>query len=67
MRPVAMRIDDIKAFMTDFRAAFPDLNFWGTAAMIAEGDHGRSVGRRRHAHAELRFVQRSRQASFGGV
>jgi len=23
--------DDIKAFMTDFRRAFPDLNFWGTA------------------------------------
>jgi predicted ester cyclase len=30
--------DDIKAFMTDFRTAFPDLNFWGTAALIAEGD-----------------------------
>jgi predicted ester cyclase len=30
--------DDIKAFMTDFRAAFPDLNFWGTAELIAEGD-----------------------------
>src|SRR3984957_2228623 len=30
---------DIKAFMTDFRAAFPDLNFWGTADLIAEGDH----------------------------
>ncbi|QSQ11077.1 ester cyclase [Myxococcus landrumensis] len=30
---------DIKAFMTDFRAAFPDLNFWGTAALIAEGDY----------------------------
>ena len=30
--------DDIKAFMTDFRAAFPDLNFWGTADLIAEGD-----------------------------
>jgi predicted ester cyclase len=29
---------DIKAFMTDFRAAFPDLNFWGTADLIAEGD-----------------------------
>src|ERR1700727_542451 len=28
---------DIKAFMTDFRAAFPDLNFWGTADLIAEG------------------------------
>jgi predicted ester cyclase len=31
--------DDIKAFMTDFRAAFPDLNFWGTADLIAEGDN----------------------------
>ena len=30
--------EDIKAFMTDFRAAFPDLNFWGTADLIAEGD-----------------------------
>jgi predicted ester cyclase len=29
---------DIKAFITDFRAAFPDLNFWGTADLIAEGD-----------------------------
>jgi predicted ester cyclase len=31
--------DDIKAFMTGFRAAFPDLNFWGTADLIAEGDY----------------------------
>ena len=30
---------DIKAFMTDFRAAFPDLHFWGTAELIAEGDY----------------------------
>jgi predicted ester cyclase len=30
---------DIKAFMSDFRAAFPDLNFWGTADLIAEGDY----------------------------
>jgi predicted ester cyclase len=30
---------DIKAFMTDFRAAFPDLNFWGTADLIADGDY----------------------------
>ena len=30
---------DIKAFMTDFRSAFPDLNFWGTANLIAEGDY----------------------------
>ena len=29
---------DIKAFMTDFRRAFPDLNFWGAADLIAEGD-----------------------------
>src|SRR5579871_348094 len=30
---------DIRAFMTDFRAAFPDLNFWGTADLIADGDY----------------------------
>ncbi len=30
---------DIKSFMTDFREAFPDLNFWGTADLIAEGDY----------------------------
>lgn len=30
---------DIKAFMSDFRAAFPDLNFWGAADLIAEGDY----------------------------
>ena len=39
--------EDIKAFMTDFRVAFPDLNFWGTADLIAEGDTvRRSVGAR---------------------
>jgi predicted ester cyclase len=31
--------EDIKAFMTDFRSAFPDLNFWGTADLIAEGEY----------------------------
>jgi predicted ester cyclase len=31
--------EDIKTFMTDFRAAFPDLNFWGVADLIAEGDY----------------------------
>jgi predicted ester cyclase len=30
---------DIKAFMTNFRNAFPDLNFWGAADLIAEGDY----------------------------
>ena len=30
--------DDIKAFMAAFRTAFPDLNFWGAADLIAEGD-----------------------------
>ncbi|HEY1932760.1 MAG TPA: ester cyclase [Acetobacteraceae bacterium] len=30
---------DIKDFMTDFRAAFPDLHFWGTAGLIAEGEY----------------------------
>jgi predicted ester cyclase len=31
--------EDIKRFMTDFRAAFPDLEFGGTADLIAEGDY----------------------------
>jgi len=31
--------EDIKAFMTHFRKAFPDLNFWGAADLIAEGDY----------------------------
>jgi len=31
--------DDVKAFMTAFRDAFPDLNFWGAADLIAEGDY----------------------------
>ena len=30
---------EIKAFMTGFREAFPDLNFWGAAELIAEGDY----------------------------
>jgi hypothetical protein len=39
---------DIKAFMSDFREAFPDLNFWGAADLIAEGNYvvGRWVGAR---------------------
>src|SRR5256885_11158201 len=37
---------DIKAFMTDFRAAFPDLAFSGAGDLIAEGEYvvGRWVG-----------------------
>ncbi|MEK6439264.1 ester cyclase [Pseudonocardia sp. T1-2H] len=27
------------ALPTTFRAAFPDLNFWGTADLLAEGDY----------------------------
>ena len=30
---------DIKSFMADFREAFPDLAFSGTADLIAEGDY----------------------------
>ena len=30
--------EDVKAFMTAFREAFPDLSFGGTADLIAEGD-----------------------------
>jgi predicted ester cyclase len=31
--------EEVKKFATEFRAAFPDLNFWGTADLIAEGDY----------------------------
>ena len=31
--------DDVRAFMVAFREAFPDLNFRGTADLIAEGDY----------------------------
>ena len=29
----------MREFASKFRAAFPDLNFWGTANLIAEGDY----------------------------
>ena len=31
--------DEVRNFMMDFRAAFPDLKFWGAADLIAEGDY----------------------------
>jgi predicted ester cyclase len=31
--------EDLKQFMVGFREAFPDLNFWGAADLIAEGDY----------------------------
>ena len=41
----------IKAFMTAFRTAFPDLHFWGAADLIADGDYvvGRWEGGGTHA------------------
>src|SRR4051812_19615055 len=42
--------EDVKRFMVGFREAFPDLNFWGAADLIAEGECRRPLGRRRHAH-----------------
>jgi hypothetical protein len=43
--------EDVRAFITGFRSAFPDLGFSGTADLIAEGDY--VVGPldwRRHSH-----------------
>ena len=31
--------EDVRNFMEGFRAAFPDLNFWGAADLLAEGDY----------------------------
>jgi predicted ester cyclase len=38
--------EEVKKFMTEFRDAFPDLNFWGAEDLIAEGDYvvGRWAG-----------------------
>jgi predicted ester cyclase len=46
---------DVRQFMIGFRAAFPDLNFWGAADLIAEGDHvvGRWEGGGTHTGAEF--------------
>jgi predicted ester cyclase len=43
----------VKEFMTKFRESFPDLNFWGTSALIAEGDYvvGRWEGGGTHTGA----------------
>ena len=60
--------EDIKAFMTDFRKAFPDLKFWGTADLIAEGEYvvGRWEGGGTHAGPEFRdFLAGSLPANTG--
>lgn len=67
---------DIKAFMRDFRAAFPDLSFGGVADLIAEGEYvvGRWEGGGTHtgpAFADLRAgplpAASGRTMRFGGV
>jgi predicted ester cyclase len=60
--------EDIKAFMMDFRKAFPDLNFWGTADLIAEGDYvvGRWEGGGTHTGPAFRdFLAGSLPANTG--
>lgn len=31
--------EQVREFATRFRASFPDLNFWGTAELLGEGDY----------------------------
>jgi predicted ester cyclase len=60
--------NDIKAFMNDFRVAFPDLNFWGAADLIAEGDYvvGRWEGGGTHTGAAFSdFLTGSLPANTG--
>ena len=59
---------DIKAFMTGFRKAFPLLNFWGVGDLIAEGDFvvGRWEGGGTHTGPAFNdFIQGSRPAATG--
>jgi predicted ester cyclase len=60
--------EDIKAFMRGFREAFPDLNFWGAAELIAEGDYvvGRWEGGGTHTGPAFSdFLHGSLPASSG--
>lgn len=60
--------DDIRAFMTGFREAFPDLNFEGAADLIAEGDYvvGRWEGGGTHTGAAFNdFVLGALPAASG--
>ena len=59
---------DVKAFMTAFREAFPDLSFAGAADLIAEGDYvvGRWVGGGTHTGPAFSdFLQGSLPAASG--
>jgi predicted ester cyclase len=60
--------EDIKAFMSGFREAFPDLNFWGAADLIAEGEYvvGRWEGGGTHTGPAFNdFLIGSLKASTG--
>ena len=60
--------EDVRSFMMGFREAFPDLNFWGAADLIAEGDYvvGRWVGGGTHmGPAFSDFLQGSLPAGSG--
>jgi predicted ester cyclase len=68
--------EDIKAFIKDFRAAFPDLAFGGTADLIAEGEYvvGRWMGGGTHTGIAFNdFLAGSlpaatgRKMRFGGI
>jgi predicted ester cyclase len=59
---------DIKAFMTTFREAFPNLAFTGAADLIAEGDYvvGRWIGGGTHTRPAFSdFLMGSLPASTG--
>ena len=59
---------DVKAFMTAFREAFPDLGFSGAADLIAEGDYvvGRWVGGGTHSGPAFSdFLQGALPAASG--
>lgn len=60
--------DQVMNFITGFRRAFPDLKFWGTADLIAEGDQvvGRWEGGGTHTGAAFSdFVIGSLPANSG--
>ena len=58
--------DEVREFANAFRAAFPDLQFWGTADLIAEGDYVIGQWEGGGTHTGDAFDDMGREGEEGG-
>ncbi len=56
--------EDVRAFITEFRKAFPDLGFSGVGELIAEGDY--VVGRWQGGGTKVTVPTRTGESSDAG-